>query len=104
MVMVYVEDDAGVVTPYEAVEGWTLMEILREYGLPVKAECGGACSCATCQVYIDPAWLEKLVPMREDEEEMLDLAPGVRDNSRLSCQIVMTEDLDGLKLRVAKND
>ncbi|MCB9980509.1 MAG: 2Fe-2S iron-sulfur cluster binding domain-containing protein [Rhodospirillales bacterium] len=102
--MIYVEDDAGGVTPYEAVEGWTLMEILREYGLPVKAECGGACSCATCQVYIDPAWLEKLVPMREDEEEMLDLAPGVRDNSRLSCQIVMTEDLDGLKLRVAKND
>jgi 2Fe-2S ferredoxin len=103
MVQIIVEGDDGEKTPYEAIEGWTLMEILRDYGLPVKAECGGACSCATCQVYIDEAWLDKLPPMRDDEEEMLDTAPDVQDNSRLSCQIVISEDLDGLTLKIAKN-
>ena len=64
----------------EAVEGWRVMEIIRDYGLPIKAECGGCCSCATCHVYVDEEWEEKLPDMRDDEEEMLDEAFFVEDN------------------------
>lgn len=86
---------------YDAVEGWTLMENLRENGLPIKAECGGACCCATCHVYIEDSWADKLPEMGEEEEDMLDTAPDVKENSRLSCQIVMEESLDGLALEIA---
>ncbi len=85
----------------EAVEGWRVMEIIRDYGLPIKAECGGACACATCHVYVDDAWIERLVPMREEEEDMLDEAMEVEENSRLSCQIILDENLDGLRVRLA---
>jgi 2Fe-2S ferredoxin len=86
----------------DAVEGWQVMELLRDQGMPIKAECGGCACCATCHVYVDEAWLAKLPPMRDDEESALDQATSeVRPNSRLSCQIVMTEELNGLKLRVA---
>jgi ferredoxin, 2Fe-2S len=85
----------------EAVEGWRVMEIIREHGLPIKAECGGALACATCHVYVDPAWMDKLAPMREDEQDMLDSAFDVQENSRLSCQIIMDESLDGLAVTIA---
>lgn len=100
---IFVTNLQGKTEEYEAIEGWSLMEILRDYGLSVKAECGGACSCATCHVYIDEKWISKLHPMRGDEEEMLDEAIDVKDNSRLSCQIVLSEDLDGLEITVAPN-
>lgn len=87
----------------EAVEGWRVMEIIREYGLPIKAECGGACACATCHVYVDETWMDKIPSMRADEEEMLDQAFDVQENSRLSCQIVLDETMDGLKVSLAKN-
>ena len=96
-----VTDQKGNTQELEAVEGWRVMEIIRDYGLPIKAECGGACSCATCHVYVDEAWLDKLAPMREDEEEMLDEAFNLQDNSRLSCQIIMDDDLDGLHVILA---
>jgi 2Fe-2S ferredoxin len=86
----------------DAIEGWQVMEILRDQGMPIKGECGGCCCCATCHVYVDPAWLPKLYPMRDDEESMLDQAQSpVESNSRLSCQIIMTADLNGLRLTVA---
>lgn len=98
---VYVTDPDGKEHQLEGVDGWRLMEIIREYGLPIKAECGGACECATCHVYVDEQWLEKLTPMRDEEEDMLDEAFDVQDNSRLSCQIIMDESLDGLKVKIA---
>lgn len=85
----------------EALEGWRAMEVIRDWGLPIKAECGGACSCATCHVYVDPAWMDKLVPPTDEELDMLDGAFEVEDNSRLSCQILMRDDLDGLVLTLA---
>mgnify|MGYP001100705353 CR=1 FL=1 len=100
---IFVTDLNGKEHELEAVEGWRVMEIIREYGLPIKAECGGACSCATCHVYVDDEWLDKIPHMRDDEEEMLDEAFDVQDNSRLSCQIILNEDLDGLKVRLAQN-
>lgn len=96
-----VTDQNGETKELEALEGWRVMEIIRDYGLPIKAECGGACCCATCHVYVDPAWVDKLHPMNEDEEDMLDSAFDVEDNSRLSCQILMSEELNGLEVTLA---
>lgn len=98
---IYVTDQDGTEHTLEAVEGWRVMEIIREHGLPIKAECGGACACATCHVYVDEEWLGKLPEMRDDEEEMLDEAFDLEDNSRLSCQLIMDECLDGLKVKLA---
>ncbi len=101
---IFVTDREGQEHPLEAVEGWRVMEIIREYGLPIKAECGGACSCATCHVYVDEEWLSRIPAMRDDEEEMLDEAFDVQDNSRLSCQIILDEGLDGLRVTLAPSD
>lgn len=87
----------------EAPEGWRVMEIIRDNGLKIKAECGGACACATCHVYVDDAWLSKLTPPTADEELSLDDAMQVEPNSRLSCQILMSEELDGLHVVLAPN-
>jgi len=98
---IYVTDQDGHEHILDAVEGWRVMEIIREHGLPIKAECGGACACATCHVYVDEDWLDKLPTMREEEEYMLDSAFDVADNSRLSCQLIMDESLNGLKVKLA---
>lgn len=98
---IIVEDHDGETHTLEALEGWRIMEIIRDHGLSIKAECGGACSCATCHVYVDEAWLDKLYPMRDDEEDMLDEAFDVEDNSRLSCQLLFSPELDGIRLRLA---
>ncbi len=100
---IFVTDVEGNEHALDAVEGWRVMEIIREHGLKIKAECGGACACATCHVYVDAAWMPKLAPRRDDEEEMLDEAFHLQDNSRLSCQIIMSEELDGLKVTLAEN-
>ena len=93
-----VTDQNGKRHQLDAIEGWQVMEIIRDHGLPIKAECGGACCCATCHVYVDEAWQDKIYPMRDDEDEMLDENHDREDNSRLSCQIIMTEELDGLSV------
>ena len=77
--------------------GETLMEAaVKNDVAEIEAECGGACSCATCHVYIDKDWLDKMPSATEMEEDMLDFAFGVKSNSRLSCQIKITKELDGL--------
>ena len=85
----------------DAPLGITLMEAARQNGVQgVVAQCGGACACATCHVYIDPAWLAKLEPREDMEEGMLETAWEPRGNSRLSCQVHITADLDGLPVTV----
>lgn len=77
--------------------GDTVMQGARDHGIDgILADCGGACSCATCHVHVDPAWRVRLAPMADDEESMLEMAIDPDENSRLSCQIVVTDDLDGL--------
>ena len=98
---IFVTDPDGVEHKLEAVEGWRVMEIIRDHGLPIKAEGGGCCACATCHVYVDEAWLNKIPEIRDDEEEMLDEAFDLQDNSRLSCQLIMSEELNGLKVTLA---
>ena len=98
-----VVDQAGNEHQLDALAGWRVMEVIRDWGLNIKAECGGACSCATCHVYVDDAWLDRLVPASEEEEAMLDDVPDVQENSRLSCQILMNDDLDGLTVTLARS-
>lgn len=85
----------------EALEGWRVMEVIRDWGLPIKAECGGACSCATCHVYIDNNWVSYLAPPTDEEVDRLDGAFFVESNSRLACQILVTPEMDGMKLTLA---
>lgn len=90
-------------TPFEldVKSGSTVMENAVRNSVPgIEAECGGACACATCHVYVDDAWTEKVGPPEPMEEDMLDFAYEVQPNSRLSCQIKMTDELDGLVVRV----
>lgn len=75
----------------------SVMEIARRNGIEgIVGECGGSCACATCHVYVDPAWAERVGPPSADEADMLDFVHDRRDTSRLACQIRMKPDLDGL--------
>ena len=81
----------------EAEPGMTVMEAAVKNGIPgIAAECGGACACATCHVYVADAWIETVGKAQDMEQDMLDFASDVRENSRLSCQIKITPALDGL--------
>ena len=100
---IYVTDMDGVEHALCANEGERIMEIIVGAGLSLEAICGGSCACATCHVYIHADWLERLKPRAEEEEDMLDMAFSVRSNSRLSCQIEMTPELDGLAMTIAES-
>lgn len=81
--------------------GMTVMEVAKAENVPgIEAECGGACACATCHVYVDKDWVEKTGSLEEMEEDMLDFAFDVKDESRLACQIKVTDELDGLVVTV----
>ena len=89
----------------EAVGGSSVMEAIRDAGIDeLLALCGGCCSCATCHVIVDPAFTDKLPEMSEDEDDLLDSSDHRTETSRLSCQIPMTADLDGLKVQIAEED
>ena len=90
-------DVAGVARAVDGEIGSTVMETAIKNGVPgIEAECGGACACSTCHVYVDEAWREKTGEPSPMEEDMLDFAFEVKPNSRLSCQIKVSEALDGL--------
>lgn len=81
--------------------GASLMEAVRDAGLPIAAQCGGCCSCATCHVYVDEAYLARLPPMSEEEEALLELGVELRPSSRLSCQLPVSDDLNGMTIELA---
>jgi 2Fe-2S ferredoxin len=90
-------DQSGEQRTVDAEPGSTVMEAAIRHDIPgIEAECGGACSCATCHVYVDDAWTEAVGGPEPMEEDMLDFAFDVRPTSRLSCQIKVTPALDGL--------
>ena len=84
-----------------AIDGWRVMEVIRDWGVDLRATCGGACACAGCHVYIDQPWIERLHPPTAEEEDRLDEAFGVEPTSRLCCQILMSSNLNGLRVRLA---
>lgn len=99
--MVFVERD-GTRREVEAKVGLSVLEIAHEHDIDLEGACEGSLACATCHVVVDPAWADKLNEATEDEEDMLDLAFGLESTSRLGCQIVMTEALDGLVVHLPK--
>ena len=98
-------DRAGTEKTVDAGAGLTVMEAIRDNGFDeLLALCGGCCSCATCHVHVDADWLGKLPAMSEDENDLLESSDHRDESSRLSCQIQLTADLDGLKVTIAEED
>ncbi len=88
----------------DVAAGMSVMEGAVKNNVPgIDADCGGACACATCHVYVDEPWMAKVGPSGEMERSMLDFANGVQPNSRLSCQIQVKADLDGLVVRLPES-
>lgn len=97
MVQITFIDSTGQSRSVSAEEGSTVMEAALRNSIPgIEAECGGACACATCHVYVEDGWVSKIPPAQPMEEDMLDFAFDVRTGSRLSCQIRVTAEIDGL--------
>ena len=99
--MIYVVDREGVKHELEAGEGSSVMEVIRDAGLPVEAICGGQCVCTTCHVYIDEEWKDKLENMQEMEKVLVEDSGSYQENSRLSCQIDYSDAINGLKVTLA---
>ncbi|MES2491989.1 MAG: 2Fe-2S iron-sulfur cluster-binding protein [Pseudomonadota bacterium] len=100
MVSVCFINDKGEKTPATGEPGQRLLEVGQAAGVALEGTCEGQMACSTCHVVVAAGWFGKLDPASEDEEDMLDLAAGVARTSRLSCQIVLTEQLDGLEVQV----
>ncbi|WP_131766542.1 2Fe-2S iron-sulfur cluster-binding protein [Candidatus Protofrankia californiensis] len=84
--------------------GCSVMEATVNNNVPgIVAECGGSCSCATCHVYVDESWLGKLEEATQEEKDLIEFLDGARSNSRLSCQVLLTDELDGLTLRIPES-
>ncbi len=97
----YIESGTEKEHTVEIANGMSIMEGALKYAIPgLDGDCGGACACATCHVYVDAAWVEKTGPRDELEADMLDFAFDVTDQSRLGCQIRMSDELDGLVIRM----
>ena len=86
----------------EGAEGVSLLEAGQAAGMPLEGTCEGQMACSTCHVIVDPEWFARLDPASDDEEDMLDLAAAVERHSRLSCQIVLAKELEGLTVRIPR--
>jgi 2Fe-2S ferredoxin len=96
---------AGEESEVDVADGLTVMEAIRDNGFDeLLALCGGCCSCATCHVHVDPAFKDRLPPMSEDEDDLLESSDHRNENSRLGCQMPFTADLDGLRVTIAQED
>ena len=96
---------AGEEKEIQASAGVSVMEAIRDAGIDeMLALCGGCCSCATCHVHVDPAFVDRIKPMSEDENDLLDSTDHRDANSRLSCQIPLTDALDGMRVTLAEAD
>ena len=104
MTLLRVIDRDGKEHQVEGKTGLKVMETLRELDYGVAAICGGMCSCATCHVYVDPDWRERLPAPMSDERELLNELSQYQDTSRLSCQIELTPELDGLRVTIAPDE
>jgi ferredoxin, 2Fe-2S len=100
-----VTDRGGDERSVNAIVGSSVMEIIRDNGFDeLVAVCGGCCSCATCHVYVDPGFADRLPPMSEEENDLLDSSDHRTTASRLSCQLVFADGLDGLRVAIAPED
>ena len=88
----------------DAPNGLSVMEIAHKFDVDIEGACEGSLACATCHVIVSSDWFDRLDPPSEDEEDMLDLAFGLTETSRLGCQIIMSDELDGLEVALPKDD
>lgn len=98
--VVFVSADGKQRQELDVKAGMTVLEIAREYGIDIEGACEGCLACSTCHVIVEPEYFAKLPPPEEEEEDMLDLAFGLTKTSRLGCQLVITDALDGIVLRL----
>ncbi|GGD20859.1 2Fe-2S iron-sulfur cluster-binding protein [Pyruvatibacter mobilis] len=99
----YVEHD-GTEHVVDVADGLSVMEGAVNNMIPgIDADCGGACACATCHVYVDESFMDKIEPKEDMEQTMLDFAPDVKETSRLSCQIKVKPELDGMVVRMPES-
>ena len=105
MTTINLVDREGTTTRIEAQSDISVMEAIRDEGVDeLLALCGGCCSCATCHIFVDPAFAGKLPEMSEDENDLLDSSEHRTEHSRLSCQIPVTADIDGITVTIAPED
>ncbi len=97
--MTFIERD-GTRREVEAALGLSVLEVAHRHGVDIEGACEGSLACSTCHVIVDPSWFPKLVEPTEDEEDMLDLAFDLQETSRLGCQLIITEALDGLVVKL----
>lgn len=103
MALIKITNLKGEKSELDAPNGDTLMEALRDNGYDeIEAICGGVCSCSTCHVYVEGEWMDKLGERSEDEYQLVSSTEHYRDNSRLSCQITVTDEMDGLEITIAE--
>lgn len=98
--MIFITEDGE--KEVDAPYGLSVMEIAHKHMIDIEGACGGSLACATCHVIVDADWFDKLGDIEEDEEDMLDLAFNLKSTSRLGCQIIMSDELDGLKVYLPK--
>lgn len=105
MIRITVVDRAGAEHVVEAVIGRSVMEVIRDNGFDeLLALCGGCCSCATCHVYVDPAFADKLTAISNDESDLLDSSDHRKETSRLSCQLKVSSAIEGLRITIAEEN
>ena len=105
MPILNVTNRAGEKHQIEGKSGATLMEVLRDNDMDVEAMCGGCCSCATCHVFVEGDWAAKLPALSEDEQELVEETESYQaGHSRLSCQVTLTDDMDGMAVTVAPEE
>lgn len=98
----HIIDRAGAQHVLEGIKGWQVMQVLRVNNLGVDGFCDGLCSCATCQVDVDPDWIEHLPVAKATELDKLEELPTINETTRLSCQLIWSDELEGLKLKLVK--
>ncbi len=98
--IIFISADGSEQAEFNVPPGLTVLEIAHKYGLDIEGACGGAMACSTCHVLVDRRYFDKIPKPLEEEDDMLDLTFGVAKTSRLGCQIVVTDALDGLTLRL----
>jgi 2Fe-2S ferredoxin len=105
MVKIEIQDHDGKVQSIEGEPGASLMEALRDGGVEISSICGGTCSCGTCHVFLSETWFERLSRRSDDELDLLETLPSFKPQaSRLSCQIQLNDDLNGLRLEIAPDE
>jgi len=104
MATINITNRTGEESTIQGEVGLSIMENLRDNDYEVEAICGGQCSCATCHIYIDEAWMEKTGSRGDEETELLEELDCIQSGSRLSCQVEFTEDLDGLTIVIAPDE